>query len=358
MSDGAGEPSDLSGFLEEFARIVGDASTLLASLRHDEREVARDTPPPRGDFSRRHGGGGVKFPPSKWRDERNRRTDGGFGIPRTAFDDENDEEFARLCHRHDQPLVRDDPEPFTYPVEHDVGLRAHYAGLGRGAADAGVEDVLSDARGGLDSLRSAAAAAQVGGATTASVRPTLHLGTLSAPQVVCDAPPPANHEIDTGLYPVLASDPASAESPFEEPLRVTFMDQRARISAVASALHVIRRRELTHGYGLVVSGGAHAPVTKIESINHIVNMSFDHRELTPQHPPLFPPPCVPLGHCLVVFGGVASLISPLFLSTFALVCGRVEPHRIFHLCPPRGVHVPALAMLVPHIVAPHRVGVG
>ncbi|KAK3233292.1 hypothetical protein CYMTET_56403 [Cymbomonas tetramitiformis] len=80
--------------------------------------------------------------------------------------------------------------------------------------------------------------------------------------------------------------------------------QRARISAVASALHVIRRRELTHGYDLVVSGGAHAPDTKIESINHIVNMSFDHYELTPQHPPLFPPPCVPLGHCLVVFADV------------------------------------------------------
>ncbi|KAK3253186.1 hypothetical protein CYMTET_37553 [Cymbomonas tetramitiformis] len=66
-----------------------------------------------------------------------------------------------------------------------------------------MEGVLSDARGVLDSLRSAATAAQV----------------------VCDAPPPANREIDAGLYPVLASDPASVESPFEEPLRVTFMDQ-------------------------------------------------------------------------------------------------------------------------------------
>ncbi|KAK3242856.1 hypothetical protein CYMTET_47474 [Cymbomonas tetramitiformis] len=65
----------------------------------------------------------------------------------SAFDDENDKEFARLCHQHDQPLVRDDPDPFTYPVEHDVGLRAHYAGLSRGASDTGMGDVLADARG-------------------------------------------------------------------------------------------------------------------------------------------------------------------------------------------------------------------
>ncbi|KAK3238228.1 hypothetical protein CYMTET_51744 [Cymbomonas tetramitiformis] len=76
----------------------------------------------------------------------------------TAFDNENDEEFADLCHEHDQPLVRTDPEPFTYPV-------------------------------------------------------------------VCDAPPPANHKIDTMLYPVSASDPASFGSPFEEPLHVSFMDR-------------------------------------------------------------------------------------------------------------------------------------
>ncbi|KAK3272901.1 hypothetical protein CYMTET_18828 [Cymbomonas tetramitiformis] len=303
------EQSGISDFLEEFARIIGEASTLLASLRSDEREVARDTPPPRNDFPRRHGGGGVKFPPSKWRDERNRRTDGKFHgrnrhvgwkhrfaastLPKggnwpqgmkpqgarsisfhsassafvqecplcpghfhdtarcpevcgscdvdlrdaamdldevvsafqTAFDNENDEEFADLCHEHDQPLVRTDPEPFTYPVRHDVGLRAHYAGLGHGASDAGIAGVLSDARGVLDSLRSAATAAQVGGAAAGGKQPPLHIGTLSVPQVVCDAPPPANHEIDGGLHPVSASDPASFGSPFEEPLHVNFMDR-------------------------------------------------------------------------------------------------------------------------------------
>ncbi|KAK3270048.1 hypothetical protein CYMTET_21532 [Cymbomonas tetramitiformis] len=309
MAYAGGEPSDVSGFLEEFARIIGEASALLASLRHDERESTRDTPPPRIDSHRPHGGGGVRFPPSKWRDERNRRTDGKFHgrnrhvgwkhrfgaspLPKggnwpqgiraqgarsisfhsassafvqecplcpghfhdtarcpevcgscdvdlrdaamdldevvsafqTAFDNENDEDFADLCHEHHRPLVRTDPEPFTYPVRHDVGLRAHYAGLGHGASGDGMEGVLSDARGVLESLRSAATAAQVGGATATGKQPPLHIGTLSVPQVVCDAPPPANHEIDAGLHPVSASDPASFGSPFEEPLHVTFMDQ-------------------------------------------------------------------------------------------------------------------------------------
>ncbi|KAK3267016.1 hypothetical protein CYMTET_24397 [Cymbomonas tetramitiformis] len=301
--------SDFSDFLEEFARVIGEATTLLVSLRQDERDVSLNTLPPRRDSHRPHGGGGVRFPPSKWRDERNRRTDGKFhgrdrhvgwkhrfaasplpkggnwpqGIKaqgarsisfhsassafvqecplcpghfhdtarcpevcgscdvelrdaamdldevvsafQTAFDNENDEDFADLCHQHDQPLVRDDPEPFTCQVQRDVGLRAHYAGLGRSASDTRMDGVLSDAQGILDTLRSAATAAQVGGAAAAGKHPPLHIGTLSVPQVVCDAPPPANHEIDAGLHPVSASDPASFGSPFEEPLRVSFMDR-------------------------------------------------------------------------------------------------------------------------------------
>ncbi|KAK3253294.1 hypothetical protein CYMTET_37449 [Cymbomonas tetramitiformis] len=72
------EQNDITDFLEEFARVIGEATNLLASLRHDERDVSRDAPPPRRDSHRPHGGGGVRFPPSKWRDERNRRTDGKF----------------------------------------------------------------------------------------------------------------------------------------------------------------------------------------------------------------------------------------------------------------------------------------
>ncbi|KAK3281296.1 hypothetical protein CYMTET_10907 [Cymbomonas tetramitiformis] len=52
---------------------------------------------------------------------------------------------------------------------------------------------------------------------------------------------------------------------------------------------------------------------KSSRIKPIADMSFDHYELTPQHPPLSPPPYVPLGHCLVVFGAAADLIPPLFL---------------------------------------------
>ncbi|KAK3237775.1 hypothetical protein CYMTET_52176 [Cymbomonas tetramitiformis] len=70
-----GSQRDMKDFLEEFARIVGEASTLLASLRHEEHGDGRDTPIPRDEFPRRHGAGGVKFPPSKWRDDRNRRPD-------------------------------------------------------------------------------------------------------------------------------------------------------------------------------------------------------------------------------------------------------------------------------------------
>ncbi|KAK3285816.1 hypothetical protein CYMTET_6592 [Cymbomonas tetramitiformis] len=110
-------------------------------------------------------------------------------------DDEDDEQFAELCQQHDRPLVREDPDPFTYPKGHDIGLRAHYAGVVRGSTDTDMGD----------------------GAPA-----DLHLGTLSVPRVVCDGPPPANEEIDAQpLRPVLLSDPAAYQSPFE----LTFMDR-------------------------------------------------------------------------------------------------------------------------------------
>ncbi|KAK3287016.1 hypothetical protein CYMTET_5454 [Cymbomonas tetramitiformis] len=265
-----GDRSDVQDFLDELARVVGEASALLASLRHEGHEGGRDPPPPRDELPRRHDAGGVRFPPSN----------GGVttvtvaltvsfmdvtaGVPycicpghyhdaarcptvcgscdvdlrdaamdmylvvwafQTAFNAENDEDFAELCQQHDRPLVRADPEPFTYPAEHDVGLRAHYAGLVHGPTDSGMGDVLADARGVLASLRSAAAAAEVGVAATVGTPAALRLGTLSVRQVVCaaDVPPPANvDEIDTQpLRPLLPSDPAAYESPFE----MTFMDR-------------------------------------------------------------------------------------------------------------------------------------
>ncbi|KAK3242735.1 hypothetical protein CYMTET_47584 [Cymbomonas tetramitiformis] len=101
--------------------------------------------------------------------------------------------------------------------------------------------------------------------------------------------------------------------------------QHARMAPVRSvaASLPLRRHHLTSGYGLVASGGAYAPDTNIESIAFANDDNSDHTELRPQRPPLSPPPCVPLGHCLVVRGGAAVPIPPILLSAFALVCSRV-----------------------------------
>ncbi|KAK3272847.1 hypothetical protein CYMTET_18879 [Cymbomonas tetramitiformis] len=77
--------------------------------------------------------------------------------------------------------------------------------------------------------------------------------------------------------------------------------QHARMAAVRSVVASLRlrRHHLTSGYGLVVSGGAYAPYTNIESIAFADDDNSDYTELRPQRPPLSPPPCVPLGHCRV-----------------------------------------------------------
>ncbi|KAK3235503.1 hypothetical protein CYMTET_54300 [Cymbomonas tetramitiformis] len=67
----------------------------------------------------------------------------------TAFDSEDDAAFAPLCQRHDQPLVRDDSEPFTYPETLDMGLRAQYVGVAHGESSAtDMSDALAEARAG------------------------------------------------------------------------------------------------------------------------------------------------------------------------------------------------------------------
>ncbi|KAK3247305.1 hypothetical protein CYMTET_43192 [Cymbomonas tetramitiformis] len=52
--------------------------------------------------------------------------DGLVSAFQTAFDSEDDASFARLCARHDRPLVRQDEEPFTFAENVDVGLRAQW----------------------------------------------------------------------------------------------------------------------------------------------------------------------------------------------------------------------------------------
>ncbi|KAK3272566.1 hypothetical protein CYMTET_19149 [Cymbomonas tetramitiformis] len=135
--------------------------------------------------------------------------------------------------------------------------------------------------------------------------------------------------------------------------------QRARLAAVRDALEYLRehRRHSSPDYRLVVSGGAYAPYTNIESNASANDKTFGSNEFRPQHSPLFHPPYVFIDHCLVVCGGAVAPDLPFSLSAFALVC-RGGAHRIFRLRPHRGARVPALTLVMPRIVTPHRVGVG
>ncbi|KAK3270396.1 hypothetical protein CYMTET_21206 [Cymbomonas tetramitiformis] len=99
----------------------------------------------------------------------------------TAFDDEDDAAFAELCQQHDQPLVRGESEPFTYPDDAlGIGLRAQYAGLAHSDSHpAEMRGALAEARGVLSSLQSAAAAAGAGGAG-APLTSSLNLGPATS----------------------------------------------------------------------------------------------------------------------------------------------------------------------------------
>ncbi|KAK3282776.1 hypothetical protein CYMTET_9503 [Cymbomonas tetramitiformis] len=125
--------------------------------------------------------------------------------------------------------------------------------------------------------------------------------------------------------------------------------QRARMTAIRAALESLRvhRRDSATGYGLVVPGGAYAPDTRLESIvAFAIDQSFDSFELAPRHPQLYPPPCAPLGRCLVVAcGGANAPIASTLLFTFAIMCGE-DPRRVFYLT----------SIATPTLVVPGRVG--
>ncbi|KAK3273789.1 hypothetical protein CYMTET_17988 [Cymbomonas tetramitiformis] len=125
--------------------------------------------------------------------------------------------------------------------------------------------------------------------------------------------------------------------------------QRARVTAIRAALESLRvyRRDSATGYGLVVSGGAYAPDTRLESIAFAIDQSFDSFELAPRHPQLYPPPCAPLGRCLVVAcgGANAPIASTPLLFTFAIMCGE-DPRRVCFLT----------SIATPALVVPGRVG--
>ncbi|KAK3270395.1 hypothetical protein CYMTET_21205 [Cymbomonas tetramitiformis] len=63
---------------KEFQRVIRDAAALLEGLKHANDDAHADPPPERRFGDRQKGGGGVRFPPSKWRDERNRQPNGKF----------------------------------------------------------------------------------------------------------------------------------------------------------------------------------------------------------------------------------------------------------------------------------------
>ncbi|KAK3263203.1 hypothetical protein CYMTET_27976 [Cymbomonas tetramitiformis] len=65
-------------FLSEFDRVLREAFKLLDVLRDSARDPVPNPPPPRHDARDRDRRTGVSFPPSKWRDARNRRPNGVF----------------------------------------------------------------------------------------------------------------------------------------------------------------------------------------------------------------------------------------------------------------------------------------
>ncbi|KAK3234078.1 hypothetical protein CYMTET_55659 [Cymbomonas tetramitiformis] len=65
-------------------RAVRDVSALLESLAGVGHDAEPDPPSTRDSDSRQRGGGGVRFPPSKWRDERNHKPGGKFALYKTA----------------------------------------------------------------------------------------------------------------------------------------------------------------------------------------------------------------------------------------------------------------------------------
>ncbi|KAK3280416.1 hypothetical protein CYMTET_11742 [Cymbomonas tetramitiformis] len=252
-----GGDRDMRALMEGLDRAVRDVSALLENLARVGRDVEPDPPPPRDwsrdPASRQHGGGGVRFPPSKWRDGKNRKPDGKFHGRNRRFGDAGHRFAAsplpdkgtwpqsryktaahhisfhasmhcRLLSSRNVPYA---PDTSTTPLAAlrcvgNVMTACAYVGVAHGESSAtGMGDALAAAHDALSALRSAAAAAEAGGAI-APLKSSLNLGRIPLEPVVCDAPPPMQPDVtEAPLYPVSASDPAQFESPFE----TTFADK-------------------------------------------------------------------------------------------------------------------------------------
>ncbi|KAK3236197.1 hypothetical protein CYMTET_53652 [Cymbomonas tetramitiformis] len=61
--------TDVRSFVEEFQRVIRDAAALLEGLQRASDDAHADPPPEKRFGDRQKGGGGVRFPASKWRDD-------------------------------------------------------------------------------------------------------------------------------------------------------------------------------------------------------------------------------------------------------------------------------------------------
>ena len=139
---------------------------------------------------------------------------------------------------------------------------------------------------------------------------------------------------------------------------------RVRMASIRSALDAVRahQRQFTSGCGMVVSGGATMPDTKLNSdISAIANERSDNYALTLPLPTS--PSSAPTVRHLVVCDGAIAPPPPRTIPSaddHALgVSFGVPPRRIFHFPPPYPYPIDAFAMVVPsHFWLWHRTGVG
>ncbi|KAK3278973.1 hypothetical protein CYMTET_13123 [Cymbomonas tetramitiformis] len=135
---------DVRSFVEEFQRVIRDAAALLEDLKHVGEDAHADPPLERRFGDRQKGSGGeCPLCPGHYHDTARcpamcgdcdvglynaaMEMDHVVSAFQAAFDDEDDAAFAELCQQHDQPLVREESGPFTYPAALGIGLRAQYA---------------------------------------------------------------------------------------------------------------------------------------------------------------------------------------------------------------------------------------
>jgi len=139
--------------------------------------------------------------------------------------------------------------------------------------------------------------------------------------------------------------------------------QRTRMGALGAALRLLRQRQFTPGYSLVVSGGAYTPGTKPLSDNFTINeneSSVPDDLASPHFSPLTSASCAPPGRHLVVAGGAATLYPPCIDFDFALgLRSCVLPCRMFRTHPTCPTCIGSFALVVPgRFWLWHRAGIG